>query len=229
VVTSWSCDRCRPVDTRRPRVLPTLGTRCPARCRRPRLLRRFATRVATGGMASITASRDVLGPWFYISVPRPRLSRPAEQLWKRVAASQAAPADRPTDGGLGEPYHQARCAARQPVAKIEQWKDRWLPAVEKGLWSRPKDEDALREEQTKKPERRSAAAPTSSASSPTALPSAARSAPCWPSSRTSGPSPAATCRSTRSRAHGPLSFHCSPSCLPHERRSPLPHEPSPAQ
>lgn len=40
------------------------------------------------------------------------------------------------------------------VAEIEEWKDRFLLAAENALRSRPKDEQALREEQIKKLERK---------------------------------------------------------------------------
>jgi transposase-like protein len=40
------------------------------------------------------------------------------------------------------------------VAEIEEWKDRFLLAAENALRSRPKDEEALRDEQIKKLERK---------------------------------------------------------------------------
>ena len=40
------------------------------------------------------------------------------------------------------------------VADIKHWKDTFLLAAENALWSRPKDEEALREEQVKKRERK---------------------------------------------------------------------------
>ena len=36
------------------------------------------------------------------------------------------------------------------VAEVEGWQDQFLRAAENGLWRRPKDEDALKEEQMKK-------------------------------------------------------------------------------
>ncbi len=48
-------------------------------------------------------------------------------------------------------------AARQnglTVAEIEEWKDRFLLGAENALRSRPKDEEALKEEQIKKRERK---------------------------------------------------------------------------
>ena len=40
------------------------------------------------------------------------------------------------------------------VAEVEEWKDRFLLAAENALRSRPKDEDALKDEQIKKLERK---------------------------------------------------------------------------
>ncbi len=40
------------------------------------------------------------------------------------------------------------------VAEVEEWKDRYLLAAENALRSRPKDEDALKDEQIKKLERK---------------------------------------------------------------------------
>lgn len=40
------------------------------------------------------------------------------------------------------------------VAEVEEWKDRFLLAAENALRSRPKDDEALREEQIKKLERK---------------------------------------------------------------------------
>ena len=40
------------------------------------------------------------------------------------------------------------------VAEIEEWKDRYLLAAENALRSRPKDEEALKDEQIKKLERK---------------------------------------------------------------------------
>lgn len=40
------------------------------------------------------------------------------------------------------------------VAEVEEWKDRFLLAAENALHSRPKDEDALKDEQIKKLERK---------------------------------------------------------------------------
>jgi hypothetical protein len=40
------------------------------------------------------------------------------------------------------------------MAEVEEWNDCWLLAAEDGLRSRPKDEEALREKQIKKLERK---------------------------------------------------------------------------
>src|SRR5262249_61395557 len=47
----------------------------------------------------------------------------------------------------------AQAAARKhglTVAEVEEWRDRFLLGAENALWARPKDEDALKDEQIKK-------------------------------------------------------------------------------